>query len=114
MVTPPSGKGYSREVGEELVGRIRQALDEQLVSLADGASLSRRARELLVDRAARVDDKAGFDRDCPNPESASTLVLGCYTGTSVLADSGLGQSRLKPALSSTRAARRRAARGPGG
>ena len=83
VVTPPSGKGYSRDVADDLVGRLRQSLEEQLITLADGTSLTRRARELLVDRAARVDDKVGFNRDCPNPESASTLVLGCYTGDHV-------------------------------
>ena len=83
VVTPLEGEGYSREVTDQLVGRLRQARAEQLVALAEGARLTRRARELLVDRAARVDDKAGFTRDCPNPESASTLVLGCYTGSRV-------------------------------
>jgi hypothetical protein len=83
LVSPPSGRGYPGEVADELVGRLRQARHEQLIRLADGSSLTRRARELLVDRAARVDDKTGFNRDCPNPESAGTLVLGCYTGNHI-------------------------------
>src|SRR5262245_25747396 len=81
--TQLDGKGYTRKATEALAARLRQALDEQLITLADGATLTRRARELLVDRETRVDDKAGFNRDCPNPESANTLVLGCYTGNNV-------------------------------
>jgi chromosome segregation ATPase len=34
----------------------------------------------MRDASARVDEKSSFLRDCPEPEDAAALVLGCYDG----------------------------------
>jgi hypothetical protein len=83
VVTPPNAKGFSGPQAESLIARIQQARDEQLVVLADGSELTRHARELVADNQTRVDDRDDFNRDCPNPESAATLTLGCYSGTRI-------------------------------
>jgi len=83
VVTPPNANGFSGPQAESLIERIQQARDEQLVELVDGSELTRHARELVADNQTRVDDKDDFNRDCPNPESAATLTLACYTGSRI-------------------------------
>ena len=73
-------RGFDRDRADAIVGLIDQARSEHLVALADRATMRRSARELLGQTAARIDDKPLFVRDCPNPDQANTLVLGCYTG----------------------------------
>jgi hypothetical protein len=75
-----SGPTIDDATADAIALAVDQARSEQLITLADEASMTRRARKLLAEASARVVDKAEFVSDCPSPEASSTLVLGCYDG----------------------------------
>lgn len=75
-----SGPTIHDAAADAIADAIDQARAEHLIALADEATMTRTARELLAAASARVVDKPEFVNDCPSPEAASTLVLGCYDG----------------------------------
>jgi hypothetical protein len=79
-LTISTAGGFDADRVNQIIDLVRQSRSEQLIALADGATMTRHARELLGRAAARVDDKPSFIRDCPSPDAATTLVLGCYGG----------------------------------
>jgi len=75
-----SGARLDGGAASAMVDLIDQGRSEQLIELVHRSTMTPHARELMGFATARVDDKPEFVADCPNPEAAATLVLGCYDG----------------------------------
>jgi len=68
---------------DDVADRIEQARSEEVIELARMASMSTRGREIFAEARPRIDERTSFSADCPIDEAASSVVLGCYSGTRI-------------------------------